>query len=1487
MKRVLWVLALLLLTVRLFAQTNLPIKLALIAEMDEVAPNVDILTATLSGGGKVQLLERDEIEKVYREQGMTAANRDDLKIGRILGADGLLLLNVVRAPQATNLTVRLIAVKPGVVLTDGSFPWPIKDTAQWAASIATYLNSFLPKLTVLAKDAVPISIVNLRAAMSSTDEQETERELKLLTIQRLSQERQFFVLERQKMQLLSEEKELNSDESAFWDSSYLLDGTIDQNGYTKDAVTINARLTPPKGGAPLSFVVNGSRTNLTKVVNRLATNITALLKVDSTVKEWNAPDEAAQYFDEAKWALRWGVYPEAQAAADSAWALGKCDMDCALVRIRAYETPLRVSAYQNGEFTNPRGSNDVIEVVREEAAPNPAWGLIMRQQDYGGARAVQYAFAYKFPDPKAVETAIHALELYYQFSRNSSGDLLKVGSQENGWVNSEWYNVGIEDLEAASTVLQHFNFVPGAQESVADKLADLRAQARSVADWISHSPSVHDSYFVGDEIATGDELTFTIQQDPNLFKCEVDWGCFWQEHPKDIIDLYRKLMSSPVFCYIHQNLWLRPLERPRLVAWNEADQKRLPRTWEDFTQELGASSNTLLQLEAKAFQLADAKDDEHVATAFTNLFDGLLTDRDALVANNIEVLYSAWQAEVLVSAKTGNGIATDTRQSLNHLYYSEYWPKLQALDQEYRSKPIAGREKRQTFEKQKQYLKENRPYEFTEFVNTFSYGAPQYSKAQALEIKPLFELYKSNLVAESKSATGIKKAELMGAINYVGMVEGSADRALNPSPPPSRPQVQIQAPKPAPIAPVAVKAPVITNAPEVVTNVIAANNFFPIPWERLVDLNSFQRIEDSTVYITAHHWCAGKLLFNFEYGAGIKWLDEKGKIVGGSNAGGTAIAVFDPKAERWDVINCPQVDVLSQNRFYDRSAFFHEEVFNSDGGQIKKYDFASQGWEVSKISDGNNYELFVVNGHLYAADQNIIFEILDGGEATHILASTRRRPPMSVLDTQDWGTPILFEGPGGALRLCTSSKIFTWTGSDWREDAGKPATSFQPEISTGGVIFRQAGTLNAGWQNGVLFRQENGSYGSVSSQDAIYCLPEETNDVVFCLGTQAQVNPGYRLRPGGSATPAPKPLWEMPANLLPNPPAGLFQSELYLLEDAFAVHAVINDRHEILQEQVVGDEKYNAALLHFSPDCRWPQKVFLRFDPADAEKPNWVVPTADFILFGAEKSFGNPAADFVGGNGRKAGVWLIPVREIKNAVVAQKQVHLARMKQEKQQTQAAVDEYRKKLAQRDQDLLTKYDLNHDGIIDLEEREAALEDSTFIESELDTIDANHNNRLDAQELIRFDANRNGVLDPPEATGIDIAQKLLAEKLIKNSDSDGDGQLEQNEFAKAVPSDSTFGRSDGLSRMNFSLYDRNHDDKLDAEELKLFLEQRTTQDVGGKLRQMQPSAVSFLMRRPRPTFKEVLEMYWQASATDTNQALLREQANRTQTNSLPAR
>lgn len=1470
MKKSIWVLTLLLFSASLFAQTNAPVKLALISETDEVSPAADVLTATLSGNGKIQLLERDEIEKVYREQGMSEANRDDLKLGRLLGADGLLLLNVVRTRQATNLTARLIAVKPGVVLTDGSFPWPLKDTTQWAQSAATYLDSFLPKLTVLAKDAIPISVVNLRAAIQSGEEQEAERELKLLTIQRLSQERQFFVLERQKMQLLGEEKTLSSDESAFWDGSYLLDGVVDQNGYSKDTITINGRLTPPKGGAPLLFEVSGNRTNLAEVVNKLADKVAELLNVNSTVKEWKAADEAQQYFDEAKWALKWGVFQEAEAAADSSWALGKKDLDCAVVRVNSYLSELSADVGKleesessfgpfydaNGVPLGPPASEaDVQSDIKEMQARHP-FGLTFRETHTEYEKTVDYVFANAPPDPRNIDRAFRALDLYYEFSQNSPEGLLKVASESSNWKNSEWYDLGIEDLVAASKVLRDFNLDPEAQKPVADKLAELRALARSVANWIAQSPSVHDSYFVGSRLATHDELASAIGENPNIFRCEVNWGCYWQERPEDDIALYRQLMSSPVFSYIHDDFWLRESQTPRLVAWDQEDRQRIPLLWSDFLNELNASTNALLHLEVEALELADASSETKLATAFTNLFNGVFENKAALIDNNVEVLYLDWGLGDLVDAKTGNGVVTDTKDSLNHLYHAEHSPRLEAMDQEFWNKTVPAAKLAPVFEKQKQYLREDTPYDFFKFVDLFQ--SVNYSQSQALEILPLVIAYKSNLVAQSQNASGMQKGQLIGAIAQVGFLEDDVNRILTRPAPHPQSQPAVQAPHPVAVRKAVVTAPSAAGAPEFVTNIMSVSHFWAIPLDRL------QGDQVSNVKITAHHWFEGKLLLNFEYDANVYTFDRNGNWTSTRRPTFAAIAILDPATESWNVVACSEANIVSQNNFYHRSVLLNGDLFNCDGGQIRKYDFINQQWEVLKISDGNNYELFAANGHLYAANGNVIFEIIDGGNGTRILASARRRPPVTVLDTQDWGTPTLFAGPDRSLRVVAGGKFYTWTGNNWRKDSAAPPASFQPELIPDGVLFRHT---SFNWPDQI---------------SSLSYLSKQTNVPELCLQQRYRADYGGHFLPDDSHAP----LWRMPPNLsFANLPAAACQSGLYLLMDHSELQEIGNDQHELVQEKVVAKDGYNATLLCFSRGLSVPQKLFLNFNAPDgcppaagidpnphdvsfAPQPAWMLATTNLLFFGLENRRNSiPAfnqADRIG-VGYQAGIWLLPVSRIEPAIVAQKQIQLDQMVRDKRAAEKARE-----------DLLAKYDRNHNGVIDPEEKETALDDPAFIEFELDEIDTNHNGLLAPEELAWFDANTNNILDPKEQVGIDIAQHLLAQRLLKKFDANGDGVLDRSEFNDLWQSSLEAGSRQMLG-FPAPFPDTNHDGTVDLKELEAFLQRQTleklqTRQMPGRSPFFNPMGTDHSINQQK-LFKTSVESFWRNPGSATNRPSFR--------------
>lgn len=1230
-------------------------RLALIADSPAVAPASDLLLTALSGNSNFQLMERDEVQKLYREQGLSAVNGNEVKLGRILGADGVLLLKLVNNFRSTNLSVRLVAVKPGVVLTDSSFAWPVSDGLEWANGLTAHLNAFVPKLALLDKDAIPISLVNLRCAIASPGASELERALTTLALRRLSCEPRLFVLERRKLQLLSDEKALNTDESTFWNGSYLLEGVIDQQGVSEGRITLDARLIPPKGGAAISFQMSAGRTNLAEVVNQLALKLTSLLQVKSTVPEWKPLEEALSFYEESKWALRWRSFPEAQSAADAAWALGKTDFDCALARLEAYRCELAasVASQQKGSYflgpghdnagravNPPPGENAVQAALARLKTEHPiGFAYALARDPAEGSTEISSTFMQTAPEPVNLESAARLLELYQNLSGILSSEWSQPGSREP---ESRWRHAGVEILTTASEVLRNFYFAPPSQPHAGDGLADLRALARMVARQICRSKAAQDTYFVGNRLVTHDELAHTMPG--SIFECMLKWGVWWQERPENGVALYRELMTSPVFSFIHGNFWLRDLENPRLIGWTDADRLQISSVWEQFVQELATSSNALWQLEAKALAVADAPNPAKATMASSNLFAAMLERRAALVTNNVEVLYLNWGVLDLVSAKTGGSLTEQTRESL---------AELTAMQEDWR-KHMANLERQAVFEKQKVYLKENHPYEVVEFSRLF--GARRFNKNEALELQPLVSAYKSNLLVQSQSpsTSGTKQARFRGAIAQVTFLERDVGRILNPEktevsstsarqlsterlPSTSAASLPLaNAPKPAPPA----------TPLETITNVTAVNNFLAVPLESVGK-------DISAAVITAHHWQEERLVLNLSCRRNEVSFDEQGRFKGNRLMVRNAIAVLDPATGHWTVLPSQEktdIDSITQrNRFYHHTTLCRGQVFTCEFGQVRRYDAAAKAWQDVVACEPGNYELFSVNGRLFAADSSSILEIVDEGKSTRALASSRRRPVASTLDTEELGEPMVFEGPNHSLRACTKNKIAAFLDGDWRLVCPTPPRTWPAVLSHDGLLF-----VTDGWnQHWCVSRLATGA-----------------DSIELCFGS-------LHRPPIGAAPPPtsePKPKWKLPPRVnLADLSASSRQPDLYLLVDHSKAEGVFDKTLGFMtSKRAVPQDGYHAALLCFSTNGASPLRLGLRFEsegadppvtgehalagmPADLLPRAWMLFAGEDLFLGREQSpdhlgSGNPAP-----NPPKVGVWRIPVTQLDGELAAQRQ----------------------------------------------------------------------------------------------------------------------------------------------------------------------------------------------------------------------------------------
>ncbi len=519
-------------------------RIAVISEGAETRNVADLLTARFSLSKELILLERSEIDRIYQEQSIAGAEKNLLKAGQLLGAEGLLVISPAQSGEGKFFDIRLAAVNQGVVLRSSrqSTPGPAEQN-EWMDMIWRQFSPFLTKLSVRPKDVVPVSILNFRSPSKDPVSVQFENTMTALLISRLSEENNIFVLERRGLLGLQREKDFLQDEDAFWNGRYLLEGTLDAQGFRPDTVHVSVRLRPPEGADPIVIEVSGPRSKTGEVVETLSRKVMEALNKPVSGSGWRADDEANQYFLEARWSSRWGLVEDSQIAAETAWALGGRSLDLATFRIRSYFPDIRLADY---------------EVTR--AAP-----------------VIRFL---RPPDPRRLEPTRHALEVYLDYARNIPVAQIST--------NKALLTAGAELVDAAASRIGYYHEwyrrVPDVRAKYDERLADLRRMVRGVAasvDTMANFPDLEGGW------------AFT----------KARYVKHWCEQPEDAFPHYTSLLVSSKISAIRVGLMGGT---NLLTAWHAEDEARLPKVWKSFVERWQSSTNQRVLFEARALRLHES-----------------------------------------------------------------------------------------------------------------------------------------------------------------------------------------------------------------------------------------------------------------------------------------------------------------------------------------------------------------------------------------------------------------------------------------------------------------------------------------------------------------------------------------------------------------------------------------------------------------------------------------------------------------------------------------------------------------------------------------------------------------------------------------------------------------------------------------------------------------------------------------------------------------
>ena len=318
------------------------VRIAILGDIDENRLEINCLTATLSKEPGVELLERSEIDRILKEQELSLANSSDesqaLKIGAILGAQGMIIIKSFEWDGRHVLSARLVATRSGAILDAWVQDTPPKEAGHFSDAIRYKFVPLFQKLSIDRKDVIAISLLDIRSPVDTSEGKELERKITLLLSQRLMLDKSFVVLERWRLGNIAWEKELGLDANPLWTGSYMLDGSVESLPNGKGALNITLRLRKPGRTEPELIAVSGSTLDLKGLVESMVPPLKR--KLGASVSEstpWDMAKEADFYFKEAEWLLRAGSYERAREAAKSAQALGRNGPELDILIAKTYQ----------------------------------------------------------------------------------------------------------------------------------------------------------------------------------------------------------------------------------------------------------------------------------------------------------------------------------------------------------------------------------------------------------------------------------------------------------------------------------------------------------------------------------------------------------------------------------------------------------------------------------------------------------------------------------------------------------------------------------------------------------------------------------------------------------------------------------------------------------------------------------------------------------------------------------------------------------------------------------------------------------------------------------------------------------------------------------------------------------------------------------------------------------------------------------------------
>lgn len=303
-----------------------PTKLAIVPLSPGLENAEALLAAQLSGLAGATVLERADVRRIAGEraliEGFGRSPSENKRLGGLLGADALVVLQLNRQGDASILEARVVSVATGLVTSLQATVWDATTLERWVGTMVRQVMADEPRIFTAPENAKLVAVVPLTASTTGPTARETERRLTLLLSAQLARLPGVFLVERRELDRLR--LEADDTNRTLLTSSWLVSGSVEvleHDGRREAENTLSLKVKTHADDAIHTVRKTGVANDPIALVRTAAAEIAGLIAVTNG-GNWKPEAEAEVFFGKSKEFSKRRLWGEAQVTAEAAWALG-------------------------------------------------------------------------------------------------------------------------------------------------------------------------------------------------------------------------------------------------------------------------------------------------------------------------------------------------------------------------------------------------------------------------------------------------------------------------------------------------------------------------------------------------------------------------------------------------------------------------------------------------------------------------------------------------------------------------------------------------------------------------------------------------------------------------------------------------------------------------------------------------------------------------------------------------------------------------------------------------------------------------------------------------------------------------------------------------------------------------------------------------------------------------------------------------------------